>query len=474
MIKFRTIFHKLFVYYLCILLVSFGSLAFLLDFTIQELLIRKKESSLQAKADNMIALLKQDHSLFESRLLELKVPNAFRINDIRVHLLLLNRNDSKQLLKIKRNLLLKRADLRDPKLLEQVLAGERVREIGVFRSASNEVLLTVGIPVIEDNRVVGALFLNTPVQEIPTREITAIILLLSLFIALPSSLLLYWLSSNLSRPLVRMNNAAQRIGRGHLQERIPVEGNDEVGQLTVAFNQMAAQLEQLEQMRKELIMNVSHELRTPLTSVRGYIQAMKDGVIPADQYDRYLDICNHEIKRLSALLNTMLDLSAIESGQLVLQPVLIRWNSLVADISDRVTIRMEEKHISFTIKQATTEPITVYGDAERLIQVLFNLLDNAIRHTPDYGEISILSTKKGPWVEVQIADTGSGISKEQLPHIWERFYSDKRHKSGREQSGLGLTITKQLVELMGGTITVDSVIGQGSVFTLRLPSTPFS
>jgi signal transduction histidine kinase len=245
-----------------------------------------------------------------------------------------------------------------------------------------------------------------------------------------------------------------------------------VGQLTVAFNQMAAQLEQLEQMRKELIMNVSHELRTPLTSVRGYIQAMKDGVIPADQYDRYLDICNHEIKRLSALLNTMLDLSAIESGQLVLQPVLIRWNSLVADISDRVTIRMEEKHISFTIKQATTEPITVYGDAERLIQVLFNLLDNAIRHTPDYGEISILSTKKGPWVEVQIADTGSGISKEQLPHIWERFYSDKRHKSGREQSGLGLTITKQLVELMGGTITVDSVIGQGSVFTLRLPSTP--
>jgi signal transduction histidine kinase len=268
-----------------------------------------------------------------------------------------------------------------------------------------------------------------------------------------------------------MNQAAALIGKGHFSERIPVSGSDEIGQLSATFNRMAEQLESLESMRKELISNVSHELRTPLTSVRGFVQAILEGMVPAGQQRKYLEFMYQELNRLSGLLNSMLDLSAMESGRIRLQMRKIRWSSLVETVSEGFQLRMEEKGIAFRVVEPDDIRLTVYGDSERLKQVLFNLLDNAIRHTPEGGRIEVQSRPAGNCVEVRIADTGAGIDPAELPYIWERFYTgDASRLSRRERSGLGLTITKQLVELMGGTIGVTSELGAGTTFTLRLPS----
>jgi signal transduction histidine kinase len=471
--KFKSIFHRLLVYYISVSLFGLGLLGLVINLSLQELLFEKKESVLYDQADQLILLLKQTKDLNEDPLFKATISFNKRVNHTKMDLWLIDETDSSRKINKQKFKLLKKSDITDPQILERVLDGERIRHVGTFKHASNEVLLTVGVPVIVNDKIVGVLFLHTPVQEIPTGEVSKLIIMISLCIGIPSTIVLYWISRRISVPLVKINDATRLIGEGHFKERMKVESEDEVGQLAITFNQMAEQLDKLESMRKELIMNVSHEIRTPLTSIRGFIQGMMEGVIPTHQRDRYLEICYREIHRLSSLLNTMLELSAIESGRTLLQPVLIRWDSLLDSIANSVRVRMEEKKITFYIEQDDHELYNVYGDPERLKQVLFNILDNAIRYTPENGIISIITKKTNHEIEVKISDTGMGIEPQKLSHIWERFYTDDPSRtSHRERSGLGLTITKQLVEMMGGRISVDSKVGIGTTFILYLPISP--
>lgn len=471
MIKFKSIFHRLLVYYISVTLFGFALLAIVINYSLQELLFEKKEAVLYEQADQLIQIISQSTNINDDPLWTATLLLNKRVNKVKMDLLLLNerttgpRKMNKQKLKW-----LKKSDMDDPKLLEQVLAGKRIRHVGTFKQASDEVLLTIGVPVLENDKIIGVLFLHTPVQGIPTAEVSKLIMVVSLLIGIPSTILLYWISRKISVPLIQINEATRLIGEGNFNERMKVESQDELGQLAMTFNQMAEKLDKLESMRKELILNVSHELRTPLTSVRGFIQGMMEGIIPANQWERYLKICYSETRRLSSLLNTMLDLAAIESGSVQLQPVVIRWDSLIESVADSIRLRVEEKGVLFHIEQEGDHPLTVYGDPERLKQVLFNILDNAIRHT-EKGSISITSKNRGHEIEVKIADTGSGIDSEKLPYIWEQFYTeDPSRATHRERSGLGLAITKQLIELMGGRIFVESKVGAGTIFTLYLPN----
>ncbi|WP_108670283.1 sensor histidine kinase [Peribacillus acanthi] len=471
--KFKSIFHKLLVYYITTTLITIGLLAFILNVALQELLLNKKETLLNNQAEQIIDLIKHNETPTDRFRLEEAISYNKRFYNIRMNIIFTDKEINQRHMSTQRNQILMNSAFKNPKRIERVLAGEKLTKVGLFNEKSDEILLTVGVPIKDHNLIIGALFLHTPVQEIPTSEVSKLIFLVSSIIAIPSSLSLYWLSRRISKPLVQMNLAAKDIGVGKFKKRLEVESQDEVGQLTLTFNQMAEQLERLENMRKELIMNVSHELRTPLTSVRGFIQGMKEGVIPANDSQRYLDICYSEINRLSSLLNTMLDLSAIESGRIDLQKVIIRWDSLVQSVADNVKVRMDEKNITFHCEQQDQIPLKIYGDPERLKQILFNILDNAIRHTPENGAISILSKNVEHEIVISISDNGNGIDPYRLPHIWERFYTeDTSRKSHRERSGLGLTITKQLVELMGGRISVQSTVGKGTTFTLYLLPPP--
>lgn len=470
---FTSIFRKQLMASLGVLLVGFILLALVLNAVLQDFLVEQKESLLFRQGDHLVELLLEElrapalnqRSSYEREEAELK-----RSLNIRSDLLLSEERTNANQWRKSAKRLLKQNEINDTSLLIQVMKGSRIVHTGAFKDTDEQVLLTVGIPIEEAGKVIGALFLHTPVQEIQTDKVTRIILLTAFLVALPSSLLIYYMSRRMTLPLIHMNKAAKLVGEGDFRVRITVKSEDEVGQLASTFNRMAIQLESLERMRKDLIANVSHELRTPLTSVRGFVQGLLEGVIPPEQQPRYLQMIYQELHRLTTLLNTMLDLSSIESGHVSIHIKTIRWSSLVHTVSDSMELRMEEKGIKFDIIEPDDVVLKVQGDPDRLKQILFNLLDNAIRHTHAGGSITIRSWNENNRLLVQVADTGSGIEPAKLPFIWERFFTEDASRHTRqERSGLGLTITKQLVELMNGTIDAQSIPGEGTTFSLSFP-----
>lgn len=367
------------------------------------------------------------------------------------------------------NQLISHNQIRNANAVKRVLAGHRIQFIGPFRTIDREATLTVGFPIQQNGHTIGALFLHTAVRELQLGQVIRILFFIVAPILLLSILILYIVTKRFAMPLTRITQAIASFGAGQFWERIPVESHDEIGQLADTFNHMASQLDRLENMRKDLIANVSHELRTPLTSVRGFIQGMLEGVIPERDYPKYLATCYKEMHRLNAILNAMLDLSAIETGHAQLNMTQVTWPEVVHSVRDSVHVRLEEKHLEWR-ETCSPTPMVVWGDFERLQQVLFNLLDNAIRHTAA-GNISISSTVENQQLLVHVSDSGEGIPPEVLPHIWERFYTGQNQPAKiHQQTGLGLTITRHLVQLMNGRIEVQSQLDKGTTFTLRFPT----
>jgi two-component system sensor histidine kinase BaeS len=266
-----------------------------------------------------------------------------------------------------------------------------------------------------------------------------------------------------------MVRASQRIAAGEYRERVPVAGTDELAELAHAFNRMASVMEQTEQRRLELIGNVAHELRTPLSSIQVMVEGLVDGVLPADP-TTYVDF-QREIKRLQRLVYDLQELSRVEAGQIVLKLEPEEIGALVQSAADRLRPQFEDKAVKLELDLANNVPV-VPVDADRMMQVLVNLIGNALHYTPPGGRVCVRLERHGDRVRIQIQDTGIGISPEHLPHIFERFYRvDKSRSRAGGGSGIGLTIAKHLVEAHGGTISVTSPgPNQGSTFTFTIPT----
>lgn len=282
-------------------------------------------------------------------------------------------------------------------------------------------------------------------------------------------------------PIRQMMEVSRTIAAGHYYERVQVTSQDELGQLAHSFNQMAASLEQVEAMRRELIANVAHELRTPLTSIKGYMEGLTDGVLPVEP-STFQQIYR-EADRLQRLVNDLQELSRVEAGafQLNRQPLLM--NDLVGRIIDRLRPQFEEKSITLQLNLPANLP-PVLADEDRISQVLLNLIGNALQYTPEGGTVTIAahwpdSTKRfpaghqvpGSQLLFTISDTGIGIPPEHLPHLFTRFYRvDKSRSRVGGGSGIGLTIVKHLVEAHGGRVWAESQGAEmGSTFGFSLP-----
>lgn len=284
-----------------------------------------------------------------------------------------------------------------------------------------------------------------------------------------------FITRQITTPIQKMTGASQRIAEGHYSERVPVPGNvatgelDELGHLALRFNQMAAKLEQTETMRRQLIGDVSHELRTPLTTIKGYMEGLIDGVLPADAAT-YQQVY-HEADRLQRLVNDLQELSRVEAGafELKLSPVSI--SKLTETVLTRFQIQFEEKDVALQNEvPANLPPVMV--DEDRINQVLTNLIGNALMYTPAGGRVRVSARRTDGWVEVVVSDMGIGIAPEDLQLIFTRFYrADKSRSRSAGGSGIGLTIAKHLVEAHGGRIQAESPgIGEGSRFTFTLPA----
>jgi histidine kinase len=278
-----------------------------------------------------------------------------------------------------------------------------------------------------------------------------------------------FISRGLAAPLRVMMTASQRMAEGHYNERVPARGSDELGQLAGSFNNMAEKLEQVEAMRRRLIGDVAHELRTPLTAIKGSMEGLVDGVLPATL--QTFDQVAAETERLSRLVDDLQELSRVESGSVALDLGPVSLPDLVGTARKRLAQAYAGKGVSLSLDLPADLP-TVHADTDRLLQVLTNLLNNALHYTPSGGRVALSAQRLGQEVFVRVVDTGIGIPPEHLPYIFDRFYRvDKsRSRQAGGGSGIGLTISKHLVEAHGGRIWVESAgEGRGSTFTFTLP-----
>jgi histidine kinase len=294
-------------------------------------------------------------------------------------------------------------------------------------------------------------------------------LLVSTTTALVSAIIVsLFVSRRVVTPIRQMMEASQRIADGRYQERVDVASEDELGQLAHSFNQMAATLEQTEAMRRDLIANVAHELRTPLASIKGYMEGMIDGVLPAEP-NTYQQIYQ-EADRLQRLVNDLQELSRVEAGafELKRRPLLV--GPLLQQSAARLRPQFEEKDVTLSLSIPTDLP-PVQADEDRLNQVLLNLLGNALQYTPSGGTVTVSAKTHNQELLITVSDTGLGISAEHLPHLFNRFYRvDKSRSRAGGGSGIGLTIAKHLVEAHGGHIWAASEgEGAGSTFSFSLP-----
>lgn len=277
----------------------------------------------------------------------------------------------------------------------------------------------------------------------------------------------YMVSKRIVQPLIQMEEITQKFAGGHLEERVPSNDIPELNQLATSFNRMAADLEGVEQRRRELVSDLSHELRTPLTIVQGYLEGLSDGTVEPTP-DIY-QLLSRETERMRRLVNDLQELSKMEAGYLPIdaQPMDLYplLDSVVQRFSDQLLVQDDLKIL---LDYAPSVP-WVRADAGRVEQIVVNLMSNALRYTPS-GSITIRAWRQQERVWVAVADTGRGIASEDLPHVFERFWradrSRDRHSGG---TGIGLAICQRLVELQGGTIQVQSQLGEGTTFQFSLP-----
>jgi signal transduction histidine kinase len=276
-----------------------------------------------------------------------------------------------------------------------------------------------------------------------------------------------WLARGMTQPLRDMAAAARRMETGDYTTRVYTTSRDEVGQLATAFNRMSQELENLETSRRDLVANVSHELKTPITAIRAHLENLLDGVERPEP--ETLQVMLAQSERLGRLVEQLLDLSKLESGDVPLRREPVPLGPVVREVLSEIDVARADRDIDVRSDVPDDLPV-IDADRERVHQVLFNLVDNAVRFTPDGGAVTIEAHRENGSVEVSVADTGVGIPEEALPRLFERFYRVDPSRSREDGgTGIGLAIARSVVEAHGGTISAASEPGQGSVFTFDLP-----
>ncbi len=322
-----------------------------------------------------------------------------------------------------------------------------------------------------DGKTVGIVFSVAAVSSIRALMVT-VSRLYVLSAILPIALMffaIYAMTYKLTKPLRLMSEASKAMAKGDFSKRIPVMSDDEIGELSVSFNQMTNSLVQLEGMRKSFVANVSHELKTPMTTIGGFIDGILDGTIESDKQSYYLLIVSDEVKRLSRLVQSMLSMAKLESGEFVLKPELFDFRELLCTIVISQEQRIEKQKLSITGLDEI-ESISVNADRDLIHQVVYNLVDNAIKFTNESGNIDFKVKKDNKKIVFTIKNTGKGIKENELPFVFERFYkADKSRSANKNSTGLGLYIVKTILKAHGGGITVTSRENEFTMFSVTLP-----
>ncbi len=331
---------------------------------------------------------------------------------------------------------------------------------------------TVGMPVRNgDGTVVAVVFASASAAGLTAFliDIFQMFVISAALVMLFSFIIIYFITSNLVRPLQEMLVATQSFAKGDFSVRVSVEGDDEVAVLASAFNSMASSMATLEQTRRSFTANVSHELKTPMTTIGGFIDGILDGTIPPEKQNHYLKIVSSEIQRLSRLVRSMLSISRIEAGEMKISPATVEITDIVTRTLFVFEKNLEEKNIE--VRGLDAEKHLVEADADLIHQVVYNLIDNAVKFVNPGGYLEFGYQEEGGKTFVSVKNSGDGISQEEIPRLFDRFYkTDKSRSLDKNGVGLGLYIVRTIVNLHGGEIFVRSQEGSYTEFIFSLPT----
>lgn len=328
-------------------------------------------------------------------------------------------------------------------------------------------------PLYNSNIYKGSitLILNESFVRDKMRSVNLIIFFIVSFLIVIVGLIYYLISKRvLVKPIEVINNTAKKFALGEVYNRVSIDSRDEIGELSNSFNYMADSLEKIDSNRREFLSNVSHELRTPLTTIIGFLSGILDGIIPPKNHIEKLTIVYGEVKRLSRLVNDLLDLTAIESGKFTLRPKIIELNSLIKYTVQNFEQEIHQNNILMEVFFEVNN-IKVIADEDRLVQVLNNLIANAIKYCDEKKRINISTKIKNNKAVVSIFNTAKLLSEDEFNNIWIRFYKNDKSRTGKESTGLGLSIVRSIISQFREEIWVENRAkedGVSFIFTLKL------
>ena len=370
------------------------------------------------------------------------------------------------------------ADGGDAALLQSLLPRieDGYYEVGTLDGLYENRRYTAAVPVLIDNRTLAYVFVSSPADSL-TQTLYFNLRIYAVSVAgalLLSCLVLWFLTYRFARPLRQMAAATRCFAQGDFSARVTVKGKDEVAELADALNHMAVSLSSVETMQRSFIANVSHELKTPMTTIAGFLDGILDGTIPPEKQAQYMQIVSNEVKRLSRLVHSILNLSRIDSGEVKMNTVRFDLTDVVGTVLVSSEQRIEDKGLHITGMEECGK-MEMFGDYDLMSQVLYNLLDNAIKFTNEGGDIDIRLHSGEGRIYVKICNTGAGIPADEMPRIFQKFYKSDRSRSlDKNGMGLGLYIVKSIIRLHGGEVAVRSVEGEFTEFSFWVPAASIS
>lgn len=344
----------------------------------------------------------------------------------------------------------------------KVMEGETIKRMTSFSFEGENNLVYVGMPLTYNEQVSGVIMAFSPITELEELygEVVKIIGIILIIVILIGTIAILRVSVKISEPITEISKYAKKIGKGEDVPDVEIEGNDEIAMLAKSFNEMKKEIAVSEQMRREIVANVSHELRTPLTSIIGFMKGILDGVIPAEDHEKYISIAYSEANRLKDLTKDIVDVAKLESGSISLHKEKFNLSELTKEVYTEMEELVKEKNLEFILEELSTN-IEIEADKSRIRQVLINVVNNAIKFT-EKGNIKITLDKVQDKASIVITDTGIGIKEDKIAYLFDKFFTANDYGNATNGAGLGLNIVKNIIDLHGGKINIESGVNKGT------------
>lgn len=468
----KTIYSKLMLLSLSVLLIGFIVLTVGLNMAYKSYIIEQNHLEMLNLAKDFNHLLDENQAegTLSSKLLISELLRLEKYANLRVWMPL-----GKNLIYTDKSVIIDEAEFSTEDFNKVISTGEPVFRTADYAEFPGDQFYSLIYPITIDGKIVTAVYLNKAMPSInkTVNEINKFALITLILASLYAGVTMFVATKSVSDDIRKLNNGVKFVAKGNFDYEFQTNREDEIGELSRNFNLMIGELKGIEESRRKFISDLSHDLRSPITSIKGYIVGVLDGTIPPEKWEKYLNIAREESDRLTHLINEILDLSKMQTGELSVKKVDFDAHELLLNVLDKYEERLDKKHVEVTFKLASGNTM-VEGDKDLIERVIYNLVDNAVKFVDEHGVLELMTNLKENKLLIGIRNTGTPIPQEKLAKIWPRF-SKLDHSRGlnKGSSGLGLAIVKEILDAHGEKIDVYSNEYLGVMFVFSLNRSAF-